>query len=192
MLFKNLHFLGSSNKHYFVYSWRSVCLLITLRRRHYLSLLYALYNLGGIELIGTLVLSSNKTLATIKLLVYFQLVIVGFKLDGMVGVDWSQVLTGFGILLAFIIMVASALIIYSMIGGLACLNSPFFAIRRRGAIFTYLNLLSVCCLIGSILWNVYINDNCGHILIAGALFSWISIIFTFPNIAEITLCFCKI
>jgi hypothetical protein len=139
-----------------------------------------------------LLLSSNRTLAIIKLLVYFQFVIIGYKIDGMVGVDWSQVLTGFGILLAFFIIVALILVIYSMIGGLACLSSPFFAIRRRGATFTYLNLLSVCCLIGSVLWNIYVNDNYGYILIAGALFSWSSIIFTFPNIAEITLCFCKI
>jgi len=78
-------------------------------------------------------------------------------MDGMVGVDWGQVLTGFGILFVFITTIALLLVIYSITGGILGFSNPYFAIRKRGAIFAYLNLLWICCLIGSGLWNTYFN-----------------------------------
>ncbi len=143
-------------------------------------------------MIATLILTQDRTLPIMKVLIYFQLVVIGFKLDRAVGLDWEQILTGFTIILAFIAIVALILIFYSFCGGSFSRNSVFFSIRKKGAIFGYFNLLCLGCLIGSILWNTYIGDSYSYTLLGGTFFSWSTIIYTFPNINAITLCFCRI
>jgi len=141
---------------------------------------------------ATLILTQDRTIPIIKILVYFQLVVIGYKLDKIVELDWEQILTGFTIILAFITILALLLIVYSLCGGLFSRNNTFFVIRKKGAIFGYFNLLCLGCLVGTTIWNTYMGTNYSYILLGSTLFSWSTIIYTFPNLTAITLCFCTI
>lgn len=108
-------------------------------------------------MIGSCFLVDNKGKILLKVILHLQLVLIAFKLDGVIAIEWRQVLFGFIILIFFIVTVSVFVLIYISILGFY--QEQYFGIKKMGLLFVFANLVDVGLLMGVPAWVVYIDQN---------------------------------
>ena len=74
-------------------------------------------------------LVKQKGFIFLKLLCYAQLIVIGFKKDGTISANWTQVLYGVAVVFVFFLVLVGLLIIY-IVAGTYFVNRPICPIKR--------------------------------------------------------------